>query len=140
MLPDSYVSSIEERLSLYQKLAEINSSEELLAFENELSDRFGVLPEEAIHLLKSVELKWWASTIGFEKIVMKNNVFLGYFPDNPQDKFYQSSKFKNIINYLTKNPQEAILKEKNNQLMMRKENITDIDAVNQLLRRIVEAE
>jgi len=137
MLPDHYVSSTEERLSLYQKLAEINNAVDLVNFENELKDRFGELPDEAINLLKSVELKWLAAEIGFEKLVVKNKVFLGYFPANPQDKFYQSDKFKKIIAYLTQNPKEATLKEKNNQLMMRKDNVTNVDEVNLVLNRIL---
>ena len=137
MLPDDYVSSTEERLSLYQKLAEIQNAKELQAFENELKDRFGELPSEAINLLKSVELKWLAAEIGFDKLVVKNKVFLGYFPANPQDKFYQSEKFKKIIAYLTQNPAEATLKEKNNQLMMRKDNVKNVDEVNLVLNRIL---
>ena len=137
MLPDDYVSSTEERLSLYQKLADIQSAKELEQFENELIDRFGTLPDEAINLLKSVELKWLAAEIGFDKLVVKNKVFLGYFPANPQDKFYQSEKFKKIIAYLTQNPAEATLKEKNNQLMMRKDNVKNVDEVNLVLNRIL---
>ena len=141
MLPDFYVNSIEERLSLYQKLAEIQSKDELQKFENELIDRFGNLPKEAINLLKSVELKWLASEIGFDRIVMKNGIFLGYFPDNPQDKFYQSEKFRNIIAYLSQNPREAQLKEKSgkegNQLMMRKDAVKNVDEVNVLLNNIL---
>lgn len=141
MLPDYYVSSVEERLTLYQTLAEIPNKKEMEVFENNLKDRFGGLPVEAVNLLKSVELKWIAEAIGFDKIVIKNGIFLGYFPPNPQDKFYQSEKFKHIIQYLSKNPQEAKLKEKHstegNQLMMRKENITHIDEVNALLERIL---
>ena len=34
-------------------------------------------------------------------------MFSGYFPDNPQDKFYQSEKFKHLLNYLTQNPSQA---------------------------------
>jgi transcription-repair coupling factor (superfamily II helicase) len=141
MLPDFYVQSIEERLSLYQKLAEIQSKEELQKLENELVDRFGNLPSEAKNLLKSVELKWIAAEIGFDKIVVKNGIFLGYFPSNPQDKFYQSDQFRNIISYLNKNPKEATLKEKSskegNQLMMRKENVQNVDEVNAVLERIL---
>lgn len=141
MLPDFYVNSTEERLSLYQKLAEIQSKDELQKFENELVDRFGNLPKEAINLLKSVELKWLAAEIGFDKIVMKNGIFLGYFPDNPQDKFYQSQKFRNIIAYLSQNPREAQLKEKSgkegNQLMMRKDAVKNVDEVNVLLMNIL---
>lgn len=38
---------------------------------------------------------------------MRKGVFLGYFPDNPQDKFYQSKKFKHLLNYLTQKPSPA---------------------------------
>ncbi|MBD8084339.1 transcription-repair coupling factor [Chryseobacterium caseinilyticum] len=141
MLPDSYVSSTEERLLLYQKLAEIDNENDLQKFEAELKDRFGELPEEVVNLLKSVALKWLAAEIGFEKIVMKNSVFLGYFPSNPQDKFYQTEKFRNIISYLTQNPAQAQLKEKagkeGNNLMMRKEKVKNVDEVNKLLKTIL---
>lgn len=142
MLPDFYISNTEERLLLYQKLAEISNEAELHQFELELIDRFGALPKEAVNLLKSVSLKWLAADIGFEKIVMKNGVFLGYFPGNPQDKFYQTDRFRHIINYLTRNPAEAQLKEKSgkegNQLMMRKEKVKNVDEVNMLLKAIIE--
>ncbi|WP_417427795.1 transcription-repair coupling factor [Halpernia sp.] len=141
MLPDYYVSSVEERLALYQQLAEIPNQSEMQLFEKNLIDRFGKLPSEAVNLLKSVELKWIAEEIGFDKIVVKNGIFLGYFPSNPQDKFYQSEKFRNIISYLNKNPKDAKLKEKHssdgNQLMIRKENVENIDEVNTLLVRIL---
>ena len=136
MLPDHYVDSTSERLLLYQRLAEIENKKELEKFQNELEDRFGKLPEEAVNLLKSVELKWLAAEIGFEKIVMKKGVFLGYFSDNPQDKFYQSEKFKHLLNYLTQNPSQAQLKEKNNQLLMRKDSMESIEEINQLLSSI----
>ena len=136
MLPDHYVDSTSERLLLYQRLAEIENKKELEKFQNELEDRFGKLPEEAVNLLKSVELKWLAAEIGFEKIVMKKGVFLGYFPDNPQDKFYQSEKFKHLLNYLMQNPSQAQLKEKNNQLLMRKDSMESIEEINQLLSLI----
>ena len=141
MLPDFYVQSIEERLSLYQKLAEIQDKETLQKFTADLADRFGALPPEAKNLIKSVELKWIAAEIGFDKIVVKNGIFLGYFPPNPQDKFYQSEKFRNIISYLNRNPKEATLKEKaskeGNQLLMRKENVQNVDEVNAVLERIL---
>ncbi|WP_018676016.1 transcription-repair coupling factor [Riemerella columbina] len=143
MLPDDYVSSIEERLSLYQKLADISEAKALAQFKSELEDRFGALPTQAQNLLKSVELKWLAAAIGFDKIVMKNGVFLGYFPSNPQDKFYQSNQFKHIISYLTQHPKDALLKEKitpdGQQLMMRKDHITNIHEVNDLLNKILTA-
>lgn len=144
MLPDEYISNTEERLLLYQKLADIDNEKDLEKFEAELTDRFGALPEEAKNLLKSVSLKWLAAEIGFEKIVMKNGVFLGYFPANPQDKFYQTNKFRHIISYLTQNPSEAQLKEKSgkegNQLMMRKDSVHNVKEVNHLLKSILKTQ
>lgn len=141
MFPDEYISNTEERLNLYQKLSKIQNIEKLNQFGLELEDRFGKLPKEAINLLKSVEMKWLAADIGFEKIVMKNGVFLGYFPNNPQHKFYQSEKFKNIIRYLNQHPEDAQLKEKVNkegsQLMMRKDHINNIDEVNSILQMMM---
>lgn len=141
MLPDFYVSSTEERLLLYQKLAEIDNEKDLQKFESELKDRFGNLPSEVVNLLKSVALKWLAAEIGFEKIVMKNGIFLGYFPSNPQDKFYRTDKFRHIISYLTQNPAQAQLKEKagkdGNNLMMRKDKVKNVDEVNILLKSIL---
>jgi transcription-repair coupling factor (superfamily II helicase) len=139
MLPDSYVNSIEERL-LYQKLAEIQSKDELQKFENELVDRFGNLPKEAINLLKSVELKWSAAEIGFDKIVMKNGIFLGYFPDNPQDKFYQSEKFRNIIAYLFKilrSSTERKIGKRRQSIDDEKDAVKNVDEVNVLLNNIL---
>ena len=71
------------------------------------------------------------------KTIMKKSLFLGYFPDNPQDKFYQSEKFKHLLNYLTQNPSQAQLKEKNNQLLMRKDNMESVEEVNRLLDKIL---
>ena len=65
-------------------------------------------------------------------------MFLGYFPSNPQDKFYQSEKFKNIISYLQQNPQDAQLKEKNNQLLMRKDHVQNVEEVITVMERILE--
>lgn len=141
MLPDYYVQSTEERLHLYQKLADLNNKIDLLKVEHELIDRFGALPEEAKNLLKSVELKWLAERVGFEKIVIRNGVFLGYFPSSPQDRFYSSEKFQGIIEYLTSNPREGVLKEKQSkegsQLLLRKEKVETVEEVTRVLERLV---
>lgn len=140
MFPDFYISSTTERLTLYQKLVNIQNKTDLETFANELQDRFGNLPESAINLLKSVELKWLATKIGFEKIVMKNEVFLGYFPGNPQDKFYQSERFRSIIDYLHRHPKDAQLKEKSGkdciQLMMRIEHVKNTKQINKILEEM----
>ena len=60
LLPDDYVNSVSERLSLYNRISELNKEEELLQFQKDLEDRFGPIPSQAEDLLNSVCLKWKA--------------------------------------------------------------------------------
>lgn len=140
MLPDDYVQSTEERLVLYQRLADLKGPAELASFAEELKDRFGRMPMQAEDLLKSVELKWLAQEVGFDKLVLKAGVFLGYFPSNPQDRFYASDKFHKMLQYLSANPTEAKLKEKHSkdgsQLLIRKDNVQSVAELTQLLMNI----
>ncbi|TYA75825.1 TRCF domain-containing protein, partial [Seonamhaeicola marinus] len=56
LFPDSYINNIAERLSLYTKLNELETEEELTRFENDLIDRFGELPPQVTDLLNSVKI------------------------------------------------------------------------------------
>ncbi len=67
-LPDSYVDDIGLRMTLYQRLAAIESPEEVADFGRELDDRFGPVPQPGLNLLGAVKLKVLASRIGAESI------------------------------------------------------------------------
>lgn len=66
LFPDDYINSVKERLSLYTKLNELSSEDDLKSFEDELIDRFGDLPVQTQDLLDSVRLKWIAASMGLE--------------------------------------------------------------------------
>ncbi|WP_322971559.1 transcription-repair coupling factor [Faecalibacter sp. LW9] len=111
-LPDDYIESSEERLILYKDLAEIEDYPTLEKFRANLIDRFGELPKEAENLLLSIELKWVSKKLGFEKVVLKKGVMLGYFISKPQSEFYQSDEFRIVLNNVQANPQNISFKEK----------------------------
>ena len=90
MFPNYFINSSQERLNLYSKLNKIKNDAELEVFKLELVDRFGTIPEVVIDLLRSIELKWLALDIGFEKIVLKRNILLGYLKDFDNDKQRES--------------------------------------------------
>ena len=94
LFPDDYINNISERLHLYTALNQVKNEEELAQFEARLVDRFGVLPEPARDLLNSVRIKWIASQIGFEKVVMKKGSMIGYFVGDQQSEYYQSRHFQ----------------------------------------------
>ena len=112
LFPDDYINNITERLNLYNQLNEVKDEEGLQQFETELVDRFGPLPTQAVDLLNSVRIKWMATAIGLEKVVMKKGKFIGYFIADQQSPFYQTQAFTQVLQYAQKHPKQCQLKEK----------------------------
>ncbi|MDX1543244.1 MAG: transcription-repair coupling factor [Christiangramia sp.] len=112
LFPDDYINNITERLNLYTKLNELKNEKELEKFEEELVDRFGDLPVQAVDLLNSVRLKWIASHMGLEKIVMKKGKLVGYFISDQKSRFYQTQNFTKILQYVQTHSQTCQMKEK----------------------------
>lgn len=67
-LPRAYVPEPVVRLNLYSRLQRFESMAEIDAFADELEDRFGPLPPEAITLLDLARLKLSAAAAGIVKI------------------------------------------------------------------------
>jgi transcription-repair coupling factor (superfamily II helicase) len=103
LFPDNYINNISERLTLYNELSNIKKEEQLVAYEARLIDRFGQIPEEAIDLLNSVRLKWIATKMGLERLVLKQGKMIGYFIADQQSSFYQSSLFNQVLKFVQAN-------------------------------------
>ncbi len=112
LFPDDYVNNITERLNLYTKLNDIKSEEALDKFESEIIDRFGELPTQVEDLFDSVRLKWIATKMGIEKLVMKKGKMIGYFIQDQQSKFYQSEAFTKVLQFVQMNAGTCKMKEK----------------------------
>jgi len=112
LFPDSYINNIKERLKLYKHLSELNNDNELQEFKNNLKDRFGKIPFQTIDLLKTVELKWLASKIGFEKIILKNNKMICQFISDKENSYYSSGDFQKILTSIHHKKSVCELKEK----------------------------
>ncbi|QRM88939.1 transcription-repair coupling factor [Lacinutrix sp. WUR7] len=119
LFPDDYVNNITERLNLYTQLNNIKTEEELTVFETHLIDRFGELPTQVVDLLNSVRIKWIATKLGLEKIIMKKGKLVGYFINDQQSAFYQSSGFSKVLQYIQTNPQACKMKEKQTRAGLR---------------------
>ncbi len=53
LIPEDYVNDLAVRLSLYRRLADLETDEEIDNFAAEMRDRFGVLPDEVRYLSRS---------------------------------------------------------------------------------------
>ena len=112
LFPDEYINNVSERLQLYNELATLKNEDELNTYQNKLIDRFGALPQQAINLLNSVRIKWIASNAGIEKLILKQGKMIGYFLSDQQSDFYQSSRFKKVLQFIQTYPNLAKIKEK----------------------------
>ena len=112
LFPDDYVNNITERLNLYNKLGELKTEEELHKFELEIIDRFGEFPHQVEDLLDSVRIKWIAKKLGVEKLILKNKRMLCYFISDQQSTFYQTEMFTKVLQYVQRNGQSCVMKEK----------------------------
>ena len=101
MFPNDFINSSQERLNLYTKLNKISSVDELEEFKQELTDRFGKLPDIVEELLKSIKLRWISTDLGFEKIVLKKQMLLAYLKDFENNS--QKKNLEKIFKYSKKN-------------------------------------
>jgi transcription-repair coupling factor (superfamily II helicase) len=67
-IPESYLLDQTERFALYRRLAILKSPEELETIRDEMRDRFGKLPMEAVNLLEVLRLRQKAMGFGIESI------------------------------------------------------------------------
>lgn len=133
LIPDSYVESITERLSLYSRLDNCETEEELTTFHNELNDRFGPVPPEVEDLFTTVRARKIAVELGFEKMFLKNETLKCFFVGNPESPYFQSNTFNGILQFLQTGTNKGKLKQvgKNGILV-----VEDIKTMNDLYRFI----
>jgi transcription-repair coupling factor (superfamily II helicase) len=112
LFSDEYINNISERLNLYNELGAIKNEEDLQLFQKKLIDRFGPMPPRAIALMNSIRIKWIATQIGIEKLVMKQGKMIGYFVSDQQSDYYQSNRFHDVLQFVQKHNSICKMKEK----------------------------
>ncbi len=111
LIPDEYVESITERLSLYSRLDNCETEKDLQDFHAELIDRFGPVPAPVEDLFTTVRVRRIAVELGFEKMFLKNDVLKCFFVSNPDSPYFQSETFNGILNFLQTGTNKGKLKQ-----------------------------
>lgn len=130
LFPDDYINNITERLNLYNELSSIQTEADLQVYEQKLIDRFGPLPKEAIALLDSLRIKWFAANAGIEKVVLKQGKMICYFIADQESSFYQSPRFRKVLLFVQERGNLCKMKEKQTKnglrLLLTFENVKSI--------------
>ncbi len=123
LIPEEYVSSTTERLSLYSKLDNLKNDEELKGFQLMLEDRFGSIPEPVQELISTVRLRWKAEKLGFEKLTLKNGSVKCYFASSDNQEYFNSEVFGKILQFVQLHPKSCRLKETKKRLILVIQNV-----------------
>ena len=70
-IPEGYVPDTRQRLGLYKRLATIDDKEELFELMDELTDRYGEIPEELKALFETTRIKGELKAIGAVELTQR---------------------------------------------------------------------
>lgn len=136
LIPETYVSNISERLSLYSQLDRINTNEELEKFTASVVDRFGPIPQQVISLFETVKLRWLAEDLGFEKLVLKKDQMKCYFVPSSKESYFKSDVFGNMMKYIQTQGSCCKIKEHKKRLILTITNINSIESAKNWLIKL----
>lgn len=111
LIPEAYVSNINERLMLYKDLDSFQNEKQLNAFVDRLHDRFGDVPQQTIELIEAVRLRWLGRKAGIVKIILKGAKMTVYFLETTDEAFFQSTVYSRILQYVMSNPKSCLMKQ-----------------------------
>jgi transcription-repair coupling factor (superfamily II helicase) len=111
LIPDEYVESITERLSLYSRLDNCENEQDLSDFHTEMIDRFGAIPSQVEDLFTTVRCRKLAVDLGFEKMILKDNTLKCFFVANADSPYFNSDIFLKILNFIQTQTNKARLKQ-----------------------------
>jgi len=139
LIPDDYVESITERLSLYSRLDNCETENDLQDFHKELTDRFGPVPPQVEDLFTTVRCRKIAVELGFEKMFLKNETLKCFFVSNPDSPYFQSEIFNGILIFLQTATNKGKLKQVGKNGILVVEDVRSMNDLHDFLLRMQKA-
>ncbi len=135
LIPDEYVSNIDERLRLYTELDNIETEDGIQKFTDSLRDRFGPIPPVVEELFEGLRLRWIAKSLGFDRLTLRNSVLRCYFHKNAQSAYYESSIFERVMKIMGTQGRtlDIQLKQSAARLLMIKEKVRSMRMAREFL-------
>ena len=91
LIPEKYITDLGIRMSLYRRLGDLTSDEDIDSFAAEMVDRFGTMPEEVENLLEIVRIKMYCKRAGVLQLdAGPKGAIIRFFNDTPPqpEKFF----------------------------------------------------
>ncbi|MFC1898022.1 transcription-repair coupling factor [Candidatus Cloacimonadota bacterium] len=100
--PESYIESEKERLEIYRKMIDFTEVEHFENLQQELIDRFGEIPAQAMNALRYYHLRLLTKKTGLESLKMKKNDIIFEFPTKRMPSRHKLSLLVEKFNYPVK--------------------------------------
>lgn len=136
LIPDEYVESITERLSLYSRLDNSENEQDLQDFHKEMVDRFGPIPSQVDDLFTTVRCRKLAVDLGFEKMILKDNTLKCFFVANPDSPYFSSEIFLKVLHFIQTETNKARLKQVGRNGILIVKDIGDMNEMHRFLNRL----
>jgi len=135
-IPEDYVPDLQLRLNLYRRLSMFETDAEIETFAAEMIDRFGPMPPQVDDLFDTVRIRKLAVSLGFEKLILKQDDLRCYFINRPDSPYFESETFRLILEYLQKHTNKAKLKQTGKHFLLVVDDIRSMAALLGFLKRM----
>ena len=78
-LPENYIRDDAQRIDMYRRIADLETRKDYSDVIDELSDRYGNLPYEALTLVDIAYIRSWGGKAGFSRIAVRGQDVVFYF-------------------------------------------------------------
>ena len=136
LIPDDYVNVPSEKIRLYRELDGLSRESDLEKFARGLEDRFGPIPEPVVALMDVVRLRREAQKIGIERVVLKKNMMLAYFIQNPMSNFFETKTFERVLDNVARAGNRYSVVQNETRLYLKSVGVTTVARAVQLLRNL----
>ena len=103
LIPDYYIDISAEKIRIYKQLDSMGGEKEIDRLYSQLQDRFGQCPQEVDNLFNIVKIRNLGEKLGFEKIIIKNGMFICFFIANSMSSYYTSDVFAKVLERVNNN-------------------------------------
>ncbi len=110
-IPDEYIEDGEQRLAIYKRISSLSNDNEIEQFNDELIDRFGLIPEPTKNLLFLVKIKLLCKKLKVSDLdAGPNGIVMKFLPD---DKIGSM-----VMKYLSAHPKDTKLRPDNKLVIL----------------------
>jgi transcription-repair coupling factor (superfamily II helicase) len=99
LIPSTYILSETERITVYHRMVNFRSLEELEQMKAELHDRFGPVPESVLQMIDAIELKILAGRLYAGRLVLnKNSLRIDFAREAKDDEYFYATILPSLLN------------------------------------------